>query len=403
MSNRIRANPDCTIQIAFGEPIPPVGYGGVERVVEGVSSGLSRLGWTVLTIGNRGTHDRRDSGHTYVDIRTPRLRANGRFPRLIAETAFVLRALRCIHCIQQPNRIVVVQTYGEFVAIVLEIFKALLGWSCIIVFQPAGYDLLYATSTRRRLKLFPVRFLLGRVKVVAISQAVQDALIRTFSAPPKSVTLIPSAIDDKVYEHAALLKATPKRDVVLNVSRVCWRKNQLVLAKAFARIIVERPDMKLHLVGRPDGEGDQNYVTELKKYISNNNLSDRVEILGEVAASDLYAELASSKLFVFPSHVETQGLAPLEAMAFGLPVVASNIKPVVQMMDMGGKSCGVNIDPDDEVAWANAILHIINDEELAGRLSAQSLEQARRFTWDRVARQYSNLYTKLIRETENTN
>ncbi|ADR19871.1 glycosyltransferase [Calditerrivibrio nitroreducens] len=121
-----------------------------------------------------------------------------------------------------------------------------------------------------------------------------------------------------------LLKKYPylkDKKIILFLSRVNWKKGLDLLIPAFAQLHSEMKDVHLIIAGKDDGDSYENKVKEwVKKY----NLNDSVTFTGLVTGKDKLILLYGSDIFVLPSYSENFGVAVVEAMACGLPVVISD-------------------------------------------------------------------------------
>jgi glycosyltransferase involved in cell wall biosynthesis len=111
-------------------------------------------------------------------------------------------------------------------------------------------------------------------------------------------------------------------------------------------------------------------------------LRDDVRFVGHLPEDDLAAVYNMADLFVFPSLYEGFGLPPLEAMACGLPVVASRAPALAEVL--GGAA--LLVDALDASALAEASARALQDKRLRSRLRRQGLERAGQFSWQRTAR-----------------
>jgi glycosyltransferase involved in cell wall biosynthesis len=107
-----------------------------------------------------------------------------------------------------------------------------------------------------------------------------------------------------------------------------------------------------------------------------------------VPADDLVALYNLADLFVFPSLYEGFGLPPLEAMACGLPVVASTAPALREVLD----GAALLVHPLDVTALADAIGVALADEPLRSRLREAGLARATLFSWERTARETAAVY-----------
>jgi glycosyltransferase involved in cell wall biosynthesis len=110
------------------------------------------------------------------------------------------------------------------------------------------------------------------------------------------------------------------KKLILFLSRINFKKGLDILVKAFAKLCRDRDDIHLVIAG-PDSEG---YGKRVKKWLKNEGLLNRTTFTGMLLGKEKLAAFRDSDIFVLPSYSENFGLAVVEAMACGLPVVISN-------------------------------------------------------------------------------
>lgn len=118
---------------------------------------------------------------------------------------------------------------------------------------------------------------------------------------------------------------------------------------------------------------------------------DQIKFLGyidEEAKEILYSRAA---VFVYPSYYEGFGFPPLEAMAYGAPVVCSNVSSLPEIV----ADAGIMINPHKSEEIFEAIKLVLTDAKLRARLIALGYEQARMFSWDKTAGEYLELFKEL--------
>jgi glycosyltransferase involved in cell wall biosynthesis len=149
------------------------------------------------------------------------------------------------------------------------------------------------------------------------------------------------------------------------------------LLQVFARVAKVRPSIALAIVGR-DVNGSLEALQNLAQKLS---ISDRVHFLGAVKDEELMQLYAHARVFVFPSLVEGFGVPVLEAMAHSVPVITSNCTSIPEIVG----DAGIVLEPDNEFAWTEAILQVLENEQLHHELSLCASVRARAFTWRRTA------------------
>jgi glycosyltransferase involved in cell wall biosynthesis len=153
--------------------------------------------------------------------------------------------------------------------------------------------------------------------------------------------------------------------VLLYVGRLDREKNLEFLLDAVAR--VSAPRVRLLLVGR----GTQ--ATALRRAVAARALGERVEFRGGIPPDGLAPYYRAADAFVFASTSETQGLAVLEAMACGLPVVAVRASGIEEVVVEGVSGLLV---PEDPAAFAAAVIQVLVDADLAAKLAIGGREAA---------------------------
>jgi glycosyltransferase involved in cell wall biosynthesis len=162
---------------------------------------------------------------------------------------------------------------------------------------------------------------------------------------------------------------------IASVGRLEPRKNHLNLVRAWA--LLPEPRLPLVLVGQRDLEQDEVFAE-----VAARGLQDGVKFLEQVGDDELPALLRHARVFAYPSFAEGFGMPVLEAMASGVPVVASDVAALAELA--GGAA--LLADPDEPQAIADAIERLLHDDELRRRLVAQGLAVAARHRWDDAAR-----------------
>lgn len=177
--------------------------------------------------------------------------------------------------------------------------------------------------------------------------------------------------------------------VVACVGGIQRRKGQLDLVEAAALLAGDFPGLVFVLAG---GAGDAEYLVVLQERIAALGLGDRFRFIGfEPEVRDL---LAVSSALVHPSHSEGFGLAILEAMAVGLPVVATRCGGPEEIVEDGVS--GLLVPPQDSPALAAALRRVLGDPAAASVLGASAATRARAFSLEATARGMEEIYRELL-------
>lgn len=205
--------------------------------------------------------------------------------------------------------------------------------------------------------------------VVAISAHVKETLIDRLELPAERVRVIHLGVD-----HERLHPSDGAREPFILYPANAWpHKNHARLLDAFALIRQERPELRLVLTGHGHDVGLQTQGVDRRGHVS------------DLELADLYRRASA---LVFPSLYEGFGQPPLEAMASGCPVAASNAGALPEIC---GDAAHL-FDPTSVEAIASGVLTVLADEET---YTARGLERARQFSWNRCAQEHEDLYREL--------
>ncbi len=198
--------------------------------------------------------------------------------------------------------------------------------------------------------------------------------------------VIPNGVDtDKFSPGKSNFKKEIEADkTIVFVGRVSPEKNLVSLFKAFSLISRTKRNVKLVIVGKGP------LLETYKRKFS----SGKIIFTGYVEEKRLIDILRSADVFAFPSLAEAQGIACLEAMSCGVPVVASNIGGVPYNLKWGG---GKLVNPLKPKEIAEKILFYLENEEIARADGIKGREIVeRRFSWQKVCRETLSLYKELL-------
>jgi len=182
---------------------------------------------------------------------------------------------------------------------------------------------------------------------------------------------------------------TKDKRIILFLGRISFKKGLDILIEAFYQLCKIREDIHLVIAG-PDDEG---YGAKIKTLVKKRNILDKVTFTGMLLGKDKLSAFRDSDIFVLPSYSENFGLAVIEAMVCGLPVVISNkvnLYPYIQ-----NREAGVVVEPE-VFSLYNGLKKILDDSALSLKLK----ENARMLIWekfsiDRIIPQLVDIYKKL--------
>ncbi|MBF0385592.1 MAG: glycosyltransferase family 4 protein [Candidatus Omnitrophica bacterium] len=236
-------------------------------------------------------------------------------------------------------------------------------------------------------KLFPC----WGSKVIAISPQVRDHLLNDFKLDKGMVVLAPSGIDVDAFCLISEDGRRLKKDqfglnaftVIGIIARLSEVKGQDILIRAFKRVSEVQQNVMLALVG----EGK--FEDELKKLAVSLKLEDKIKFIPTVnRTADI---LQMFDVFVMPSRQEGLGLGIMEALASGLPVVASNIGGIPSLIE--NNVTGLLFEPGDDEQLAYALIRLIDDKVLCKKLRVAGRERIeQKFSLDQMASRIIGIY-----------
>ncbi|MDH4068773.1 MAG: glycosyltransferase family 4 protein, partial [Dehalococcoidia bacterium] len=168
------------------------------------------------------------------------------------------------------------------------------------------------------------------------------------------------------------------------------RKSPDLLVSAFAKVLKVIPDAKLVIAG--SGREEDNLSHQARDL----NIANSVSLIGELTKERVAQLMAAANVFVLPSKVESFGLSLLEASAAAVPVVCSNAGGVPEVFQNDFDA--LLYPPGDDDAMAKAIVQLIQDRELAKKISANAVETAKKFTWEMTAERILRVYEEVLQE-----
>jgi glycosyltransferase involved in cell wall biosynthesis len=229
--------------------------------------------------------------------------------------------------------------------------------------------------------------------VLTCSEAVREQLLSDYHVPPERIATLPNVVDVQAIEASGRAQTSDPfpqlpRPRVLAAGRLHELKGLDVLLAAWPEVVARKP-AHLLIAGSGPLEG------ALRRQIAELAISDSVTLCG--FRTDVPRLLAWSGLCVQPSRWEGFGLAAAEAMAAGLPVVATDI-PEVREVVVDGVT-GLRVPPDDPPALAEAITRLLGDPQLAARMGQAGHERVQQlYDAPRVVGQLADWYRQLANE-----
>jgi glycosyltransferase involved in cell wall biosynthesis len=236
-------------------------------------------------------------------------------------------------------------------------------------------------------------------RVVAVSQSTRQDLIEYQHLSPEKVVVAYNGVDTEEFRPSTVNSDIISKYVfegydkmILSVGAVQLRKGQSMIVECLSKLLQRWPGLVYVNVGNPYDETFQNRLLKRAEVLG---VSKAVKLLNGLPRSDLVALIGAADLCVHPSTREPFGLAVVEEMACGKPVVAFNVDAMPEIID--DQLDGLLIKPYSMEDLTKSILNVLEDPQFARKLGdAARLKVASKFTWDQTASRLMEIYGELL-------
>jgi len=223
--------------------------------------------------------------------------------------------------------------------------------------------------------------------IITASEFVKKDLVDYTHIDPEKVSVIYEAAD-KITDSTEPVESLVGKKFIMYIGRPTPHKNLERLIETLPLLREKEPELLLALAGKPD----ENYE-RIKHLVSQRGLDNSVVFTGFASEGQLRWLYENTAAYIFPSLSEGFGLPGLEAMVHGAPVVSSN---ATCLPEIYGKAAHY-FDPYDVSAMAAKIQEVLTDEKLRKKLIENGKVQAKKYSWQRMARQTLEIYRQTMR------
>lgn len=232
-------------------------------------------------------------------------------------------------------------------------------------------------------------------RIVAISECTKRDIIRLFHIPKEKIEVIYQGCDSS-FQKTASVETKKKAQTeyglpdryILNVGSIEERKNILLAVQAMPCL---PKDVHLVIIGKRTG-----YTEKVERYITENNLADRIHIFSNVTFDLLPAIYQQAEVFVYPSRYEGFGIPIVEALHSGVPVIAAT----GSCLEEAGGPDSIYVNPDNVEEMINAFNLLLSQPGKKERMILSGKEYVKRFSEKTQGQSLFNLYQKLNAEKE---
>ena len=229
-------------------------------------------------------------------------------------------------------------------------------------------------------KLFIKKVLANAEKVICPSKEYKQFINKKYRINESKITVIPNGVSKKFFINRE--KKLNNTANLIFIGRLSGGKN---IPKLIEAVFLLKNTVVLHIVG--DGEKRD----ELKKLILDKSMKN-VILHGEKTGKELLDFYKLADIFLLASEGEGQPLTLLEAMAAGVPIIASNVRGIAELVG----DCGILVDPPTAQNFAFEVDKLIESKGLSDLLAGRGREYAEQFCWDKVVKNYENEYKAIL-------
>jgi glycosyltransferase involved in cell wall biosynthesis len=232
-------------------------------------------------------------------------------------------------------------------------------------------------------------YLMGFDKIILLSN-LDVQVLQQLNIDKKKLAVIPNGLDVTRFESRMKTVTKDNSKKILCVGRFDVNKGHQDLIHAIALIPAEI-DFIAYLVGPIN---NRPYFDSLNNLIRQMSLQDKVRVCNSVTDSQLAEYYFNSDIFVLPSRMETFGLVILEAMYAGLPIVATRVGGIPDLIVDGEN--GFLVAPGNPEQLKDRILTLLGDAALCQNFSRKNKDAAKRFNWTAISQRTLSLYRSLL-------
>jgi glycosyltransferase involved in cell wall biosynthesis len=278
--------------------------------------------------------------------------------------------------------VAVVEVYSNLAFLWAEILGFLLKFlnkSIILVLHGGGLVEFYNRKPERVKKLF----LLANIVTTPSMY-----LKQSFNHIRDDIIYVPNGIDIKSYNF--------RKRTVINPNFVWFRAfhqiyNPKMAIESVCLLDNQIKDICLQMIGPDKKDGSKDIVEQM---IDENNLRTKIELVGPIEKNTVPNWLDKSDIFLNTTNFESFGVSLVEAAACGLCIVTTNVGELSYLWEHEGDA--LLVQPDDPEAMASSIQRILDDPDLAGRLSMNARKKAERFDWSIILPQWEELFADVL-------
>lgn len=227
--------------------------------------------------------------------------------------------------------------------------------------------------------------------VIALTNHMKGMLQKSCS---KNISIIPNSLNVEKFRLASKgvnqerLRIEKEDGIVLFVGTLNPVKGVKYLIEAFKEINLNVPKTRLLLVG--DGPERRN----LEDIVNDNGLQEKINFIGRVGNDDVPKYMSIADVFVLPSLSESFGMVNLEAMACGLPIVATRVDGVPEVVKDGEN--GFLVEPGNPGQIAAKVIFLLKNDEAREKMGRVNKEKAKEYSLEKIIEKIEKIYSEVL-------
>ncbi len=365
--------------------------GGVEEYLRRLLEGLAKRGHEIKVFTSNLKYERKgqlgDERTLINGVRVKRYNPAWLKPKGYIAIPGLFRALY-----KEEADIIHGHSYMHFPADIAMLISRLKRFP--FVFNPFLVDV-GVNSLWRKIYKGTIGNLLMRADTVVVISPFEEKIIKEKGFPVKRIECIPPGIDIEefnkvnynVYERYNL---NLKDNIVLFTGRLDYYKGIDILLRAIPLILEKVPHTTFFFSGP-----DWGYQRQLISLVNQLKITDKVIFAGVLSHRDLISAYRNATVFAFPSRYELFGIVLIEAMAAGVPIVASNSSAIPYIIK--DKETGLLFETENSISLSGQILKLLNDRRLRENLVTQAKASvSKNYSIDESVNKLERIYYQLV-------
>jgi D-inositol-3-phosphate glycosyltransferase len=224
-------------------------------------------------------------------------------------------------------------------------------------------------------------------KVTVSSTYEKTAILENYKIEPSKLELITPGVNKEIFTPDLEVK---RENIFLSIGRIQEQKGQIKILKFLDNFRKINNDFLCYFVGGPSGKLGNEYLEELKSFVSEMNLNSNVEFLGSLPQSNIKKLMNKSKLLIHASTFETFGLIAIEANSMGVPVLTINEGSLSEIIE---NNINGYISENLVDAGVNRYVHkILNDSKKYEEIMFSCIEKSKDFDWVYTVEKIEKIY-----------